>query len=268
MKRIFVLVFLTLAALYLTGCGSIESEHVGVRTTFTGEVKTQEEGQGFYTAFTSDVKEFSCKEITIGLDNMRPKAGDNLTMQDMDIEVFYTVQCDQNAEQHLKYSDRTARDPNTGVYYAGYHLVRSQAKQASYDTVAKYDSLQIHKNRTQISDAILNGTQALLDSDDPGIYQITKVIIRDATTDPSVEESIRLAVRKDKELEAVQKQVAILEQQALANQKLQVSLTPEILTERYLEVLGSAAESGNLRLIDLGCQGGALLDIPLRDKTQ
>lgn len=265
MKNFLKCGMLVVMALYLVACGSVESNHVGVRTTFTGEVKVQEEQQGFYTAVTSSVDEFSCKEITIELDDMRPKAADNLTMEDMDIEVYYRVNCDQIAEQHLKYSNRTVRDGQNGIYYAGYLMVRSFAREASYNAVSTYDSLEVHKNRDAIGDTIAQVTQAALEIDDPGIYSITKVIIRNADTDQSVEEAIRLAVRKDKELEAVTKQVEILEQQALANQGLQVSLTPEILTQQYLEVLGSAAASGNLKLVDLGCQGGALLNIPLRN---
>lgn len=266
MRNIFLVLMLAVGSLYLTGCGSVESETVGVRTSFTGKVNTQEEGQGFYTAVFSNLDKFSCKEITIELDDMTPKAGDNLTMKDMDVEIFYKVACDQNAEQYLKYSNRTAYDSDVGLNYAGYQLVRSLGREATYNAVAKYDSLQVHKNREAIGGAILNETQKQLDADDPGVYTVTKVIIRNATTDPSVEQSIRLAVQKDKELEAVTKQVQILEQQAAANAKLQVSLTPEILTQQYLEVLGKAADGGNLKLVDLGCQGGALLDIPLRDK--
>lgn len=264
LKKYWKLVLAALLSVALVGCGSIESETVGVRTTFTGKVITAEEPQGFYTAFFSSLDKFSCKEITIELDDMQPKAGDNLTMRDMDIEIFYKVTCDQNAEQHLKYSNRTAADGS--VHYAGYYLVRSLGREAAYSAVARYDSLQVHKNREAIGAAILAETQKQLDADDPGVYTVTKVIIRNATTDPSVEKSILLAVQKDKELEAVTKQVQILEQQALANAQLQVSLTPEILTQQYLEVLGTAAESGNLQLVDLGCQGGALLDIPLRNK--
>lgn len=263
MKNIIVLVLISLT---LIGCGRIETNMVGVRTTFTGEVKTQEEPQGFYTAFTSNVMEFSCKEITISLQNMQPKAGDNLTMKDLDIDVYYTVKCDQTAEQHLKYSNRTQRDPDLGVYYAGYNFVGSRAREAAYDAVALFDSLDVHKNRELIRETIREQTQRMLDGDDPGVYHISKVIIENAVTDPSVEDSIRLAVQKDKELEAVQKQVEILKQQALANQQLQVSLTPEILTQKYLEVLTAAADSGNLKLVDLGCQGGALLNIPMRDE--
>lgn len=258
MRNIMLALLLVIGGFGLTGCGSIESEHVGVRTTFTGEVKLQEEQQGFYTAVTSSVDEFSCKEITIALDDMRPKAGDNLTMQDLDIEIYYKVLCDQIAEQHLKYAQGTAS--GGGIYYAGYNLARSFGREAAYNAVTKFDSLQVHLNRDAIGAEILEETQLALDNDDPGVYTITKVIIRNAETDSSVEESIRLAVRKDKELEAATKQVQILEQQALANEELQVSLTPEILTQQYLTVLQTGAENGSLKMIDLGCQADFMIN--------
>ena len=78
------------AALLLSACGAIESGNVGVRTSFTGSVNTTEMQQGFYTHITSDVQEFSTKEITVALMDMQPKAKDNLTLADLDLEVYYT----------------------------------------------------------------------------------------------------------------------------------------------------------------------------------
>ena len=97
------------------------------------------------------------------------------------------------------------------------------------------DSLDVHKERTLIKNRIQAQLQAAMDGKEPGVYTITRVIIRNADTDASVEESIRVAVKKEKELEAATTQVLILEQQSLANDKLTASLTPEILQARYLD---------------------------------
>lgn len=240
-----------LAFAALAGCHSVETNNVGVRTTFTGEVQTAELPQGLYAVVTSSIDEFSCKEITVLMDNMTPKAGDNLSMQDMDIEVYYTVACDQIAEQHLKYSDRTAYDQSEGVYYAGYRVVQSEGRNVAYDAVSDLDSLDVHKERTLIKTRIQSQLQAAMDGKEPGVYTITRVIIRNADTDASVEESIRVAVKKEKELEAATTQVLILEQQSLANDKLTASLTPEILQARYLDVLQIGMENGSVKFYNL-----------------
>ena len=260
MKR-FALVVLALVAMnFLSGCTSVESGNTGVRTTFTGEVKKQELPQGLYATVTSSVDHFSCKEITIPLDNMTPKAGDNLSMEDMDIEIYYTVLCDQVAEQYLKYSDRTAYDQNKGVYYAGYRVVESEGLNAAYDAVSDLDSLEVHKNRDVIKKRIKEQLQATIDGKEPGVYTITRVIIRNADTDASVEESIRIAVKKDKELEAARTQVLILEQQSLANDKLTKSLSPEILRSKYLDVLQIGMENGSVKFYNLGEEANVLVN--------
>lgn len=245
---------------YLTGCTSVETGNTGIRTTFQGEVQTQElAGGNLYATVTSSIDHFSCKEITVLLENMTPKAGDNLSMEDMDLEVYYTVSCDQVAEQHLKYSDRTAYDSAEGVYYAGYRVVQSEARNAAYNVVSGVDSLEVHKNRDQIRKDIMVQVQDAMDGKEPGVYQITRVIIRNADTDASVEESIRIAVKKDKELEAATTQVLILAQQSLANEELTASLTPEILQARYLDVLEIGMKNGSVKFYNLGADANMLL---------
>ena len=47
----------------LSACGKIHTGHAGVRTAWNGKVDTSLESEGFYTAVTSHVDEFSAKEI-------------------------------------------------------------------------------------------------------------------------------------------------------------------------------------------------------------
>lgn len=230
------------AALLLSACGAIESGNVGVRTSFTGSVNTTEMQQGFYTHITSDVQQFSTKEITVGLMDMQPKAKDNLTLADLDLEVYYTIDPSKVSEIKIKYSGRDRK--TGGIWYPAYDLVRSVARAASYDAISEYDSLTIHTQRDKIKEQIRVSTQRVLDKTDPGIFQITKVIIRDVKTDPSIEQSIKLAVARNKELEAKSIELEIARKQVEINEALTLSLTPEILEQKRLEVIETACAAG------------------------
>lgn len=231
------------AALTLTGCGAIQTGEVGVRTTFTGKVVQQEITQGFYTHITSDVREFSTKEIAIELFDMQPKAGDNLTLDDLDIEIYYIIEPSSVVDMHIKYANRHARSGN-GSYLPVYNLVKSFAREAVYETVSEYDSLVVHQERDKIRSQVKNRTQEALDSTDPGVFQIQKVVIRDVKTDPTIEDSIKLAVARNKELEAKKIELQIAREQVLINEALTMSLTPEILEQKRLEVIESACKAG------------------------
>lgn len=231
-----------LLAVTLIGCGSIESNHVGVRTGFTGKVNTKELTQGFYTSFVSEVDEYSCKEITVDLNDMTPKVADNLSLQDMDLEVYYTVACDQVAELRLKYTGKDAWRQGLGL--PAYFLVQAMAREETYKAAAKYDSLEIHKNRDALVNTIKSKLADRLDKEAPGAFRVTNVIVRSVVTDPSIEQSIKLAVSKNKELEARAMEVQIAEQQALAYRKLQASLTPAVLKNKELDIMDRAISEG------------------------
>lgn len=230
------------SVLLLSACGAIESGNVGVRTSFTGSVKTAEMQQGFYTHVTSKVQQYSTKEITVALMDMQPKAKDNLTLADLDLEVYYTIDPSMVSEIKIKYSGRDRK--SGGIWYPAYDLVRSVARAACYDAVSEYDSLTIHQQRDKIKEQIRQSTQSVLDKTDAGIFQITKVIIRDVKTDPSIEQSIKLAVARNKELEAKSIELEIARKQVEINEALTLSLTPEILEQKRLEVIESACAAG------------------------
>lgn len=230
------------SALLLTACGAIESGNVGVRTSFTGSVNTTEMQQGFYTHITSKVEQYSAKEITVALMDMQPKAKDNLTLADLDLEVYYTIDPSKISEIKIKYSGRDRK--NNGIWYPAYDLVRSVARAACYDAVSEYDSLTIHQQRDKIKEQIRLSTQNVLDKTDSGIFKVTKVIIRDVKTDPSIEQSIKLAVARNKELEAKAIELEIARKQVEINEALTLSLTPEILEQKRLEVIESACAAG------------------------
>ncbi|MCG5512793.1 SPFH domain-containing protein [Ectothiorhodospira shaposhnikovii] len=242
MKKVIGVFLLLAMALALTGCGTVETGNVGVRTAWDGHVQLTELPPGFYTAFMSSVQEFSTKEITVPMSGLKPKARDNLSLANVDVEVYYTVRPDQVAELSTKYANRHLLEG--GIWYPAFELVRSMGRDAVYATFAEYDSLIVHQKRDEVREAIEARTQRALEQSDPGVFRVTKVVVRDIRTDPSVEEAIKTAVSRNKELEAKSVELQIAGEQVLINQALTQSLTPEILRQRELEVIEAACTSG------------------------
>jgi len=233
MESLMKLVKLTTYSLMLAlvvACGGIETGNVGVRTgSITAEVDMVEVSEGFYTAWLSGVDEFSAREITVEVNDLQPKAGDNLTLSDLDAEVFYKADPTQVAELYVQFSGKSAYDRNAGVWYPAFHLVRSLTREAIYKATSEFNSLDIHRNRDKLASRVREILVSKLDERAAGAFTITGVVIRNAKTDPSIEKAIKLAVTKEKEFEAAQKQVAVNGALAKANIALQRSLTPAIL---------------------------------------
>lgn len=247
--------------LLVTACGRIETGNVGVRTAWNGKVVLEEVTPGFYTAITSSVESFSAKQITVDLFDMKPKAKDNLSLSDMDIEIYYTIDSAKSAEITIKYANRNAWDRNAGVWYPAYNLVRSFARESAYSAVAKYDSLEIHKHRDTLRDAVLDSLQKKLDETDPDVFQVRKVVVRNLQTDPSVENAIKLAVAKNKELEAKRIELDIAKKQSQINRALDASLTKKILRQRELDVMEKAITEGSKPLVIFGSGATPLINI-------
>lgn len=257
MKRITLLCIILLTV----ACGRIETGNVGVRKAWNGKIQMEEVTPGFYTALTSTVVQYSAKEITVDLFDMQPKAKDNLTLADMDLEIYYRSDPENTAELFVKYSNRNAYNRQTGVWYPAFHLVRSFAREAAYAEVAEYRSLEIHKHRDALRDRIHKRLQIKLDKSDPNIFTITKVVVRNIKTDASVEKAIKLAVAKNKELEAKRIELDIAKKQAQINRALDASLTKKILRQRELDVMEKAISEGSRPIVIFGQSVTPLINI-------
>ena len=97
--------------------------------------------------------------------------------------------------------------------------------------------------------------QTALDSNDPKVFDMTRVVIRSILTDPSIEESIREAVANQKRLEAKQVMVEIerknaeieairAEGIAKANGIINMTLTSEYLQHELNLTLQEFAKTG------------------------
>lgn len=260
MKFSTIIAVAALAISTLSGCGKIHTNEVGLRTAWNGHVEEKVEPQGFYVALASHVDTYSLKEIPVTLDNLTPKAKDNLLMQELDVTVFYSVAPEQIRQIAIKRTGMSVLDRDNNVYWPAYLLVKSVAESETAQVVATIDSLEVHKNLDNIANSIKTKLQASLNSSDPGVFQITRVVIRKAKTDPTIEQSIRNVVSKEKELEASKLQVQIAQANAEATAKTAQTLTPAFLQHEYNQVLLKFAEHGGTVIVD-GSSSNKILNI-------
>ena len=186
---------------------TVETGNVAVERTF-GKVDHEEQHQGlnFKMPLLTTAMEFSAKEIAVDFNDLTPKAADNLSLQDLDVSVFYRASQDRISELGVKYAGSAMRGDD-GAYLPAWGLVVREARSAIYEQVSEIDSLQLHKQRDLLQSNVQHELQRRLDGADPGDFMITRVVVRALNTDPSIEAAIRDAVEAEKRLEAKQVQV-------------------------------------------------------------
>ena len=250
---------------------TVESGNVAVERTL-GKVNHEEQLQGlnFKMPFLTNSIEFSAKEIAIDINDLTPKAADNLSLKDLDVSVFYRVPQDRVSELMVKYAAAAARGAD-GIYMPAYGLLFREARAAIYEQVSEIDSLQLHKQRELLQSAVLEELQGRLEQSDAGDIIITRVVVRALNTDPSIEAAIREAVEAEKRLEAKQVQVEIAKKDAEieierakgiaeANNIINSSLTAEYLQHEVNKALQRFADNdGSVVVIPANMQGFDLI---------
>lgn len=271
MKKLLPVPFVMLAILavvlgYLMAY-TVQSGNVAVERTL-GKVNHTEQLQGlnFKAPILTTKQEFSAKEIAIDIDDLKPKAADNLSLRDLDVSVYYRVPPERISELYVKYAASAVRGPD-GIWLPAYGLVVREARAAIYEKVSEIDSLQLHKQRELLQNEVLTELQGRLEKSDSGDIYITRVVVRALNTDPSIEAAIREAVEAEKRLEAKQVQVEIAKKDAEieierakgiaeANSIINKSLTAEYLQHEINKALHEFAENeGSVVVIPANMQG-------------
>lgn len=257
-RVIGIIIVLALAFIGLTSCGTIESGNVGVRTTL-GKVNPEEVEPGLYFGIPGIVtmQEFSAKEIALDINDLTPKARDNLSLRDLDVTVYYRVLPAAIADLYVKYAAQHGFQDGgkTRVSLPAYGLLTRLARNVVYEQSAKIDSLVMHTQRDELALAVQRTLQAELDTNDKGVFTISRVVIRQLTTDPAIEKAIQDSVSAQKQLETTKQRIAIAEAEAQveikkaegiakANQIINQSLTREYLQHESNLVLQKFAEKG------------------------
>lgn len=248
MRKFHSLLIAAAMAVGLSACGNIESGNVGVRTTWSGEVKLQEERQGTYVALFDSVREYTAKEITVPLD-IKPKAKDNLSLADFKADITYSVNPDQVADMRIAFANADGHDDDANVYLPAYNLVATQAGEAAFKAVSKFDSLTAHTKRDEIAHDMRNLLQSKLDARRPGAFKITNVTISSLLTDKGIEQSIRAKATAENELAAMDAKLQTAKKQAELNEALAKSATKEFIALENAKALTALATAGKVSAI-------------------
>jgi regulator of protease activity HflC (stomatin/prohibitin superfamily) len=254
-------VLVVVVLIVATSCGTLESGNVGVRTTL-GKVNPEELEPGIYLGVpgVSRVQEFSAKEIGVELNDLTPKARDNLSLRDLDVTVYYKVAPASIADLYVKYAARHAQAEGSSVHLPAYQLVHGIARNVTYEESSRIDSLVMHTKRDEMAASIRKALQSELDANDKGVFTITRVVIRALTTDPAIERAIQESVAAQKQLETTKQRIQIAEAEAQveikkaegiakANQIINQSLTREYLQHESNLALQKFAEKGGTHTV-------------------
>jgi len=158
-----------------------------------------EVGPGLYVKWPliSSVQEFTAKEIAIDLQDLTPKAKDNLSLQDMDVTVYYRANPAAIAELQAKYSGQSMLDEGNRVWMPAYGLVFRVARNVAYEEVARVDSLVMHVRRDELAGAIPSQHAGELSGPTLECSRLAAQL-SSVRTDPSIEQSIPMRSRTRK----------------------------------------------------------------------
>lgn len=273
MKTIRPLFLLTIAAL-LGACSQIDTGNVGVERTF-GKVSGEALPPGVYFTLFKTVDEFTAKEVSFVLENLTPKSRDNLTMKDVDIDVYFKTTPASIPGLFVKYQGdvvlhRQVVKDGTGDFLVAYSRVLREAREAVYKSIAGMDATTMHTKRTELAESVRSILQSELDATDKGAFTITAVNVRNLLTDPAIEAAIRGRAETDQAIEKKRKEVELAKAeaerlvveakgQAEANEIISRSLTPSLerikLAELQRDTAASiASKAGNTVLLGGGAQ--------------
>lgn len=265
------LLLLPMVAL-LAACTQIDTGNVGVERTL-GKVGTDAMPPGVYFTLFKYVDEFTSKEVLFQLENMTPKSRDNLTMQDVDVDVIYKVDGSRVPALYAKYQgdvvkhSQVVKDGASDLII-GHNRVSREAREAVYKAVASFEATTMHTKRAEITEAVRKTLQAELDTADQGAFTVTSVNVRNMVVDKGIEEAIRQKAATDQRIEQAQRELALTkaeaekaiakaEGEAKANRILAESITPQLIRMREIEAQRDAAiaiagKAGNTVLLGSG----------------
>lgn len=242
--KMFVIGLGFAASALLTGCGSVETGQVGVRTTVSGEVQQAEVQQGFYTALLSSVDKYSVKQIPVVLTDMKPKAADNLRLSDLDVTVYYTVNPSSVADMQIKYSNATAWDENK-VGFPAYNIVVGVARSETATAVSKFNSMELNDKRNELEADIKARIQAELDRTDKGVFVIDRINVTNILPDPTVEKSIQAVVTSENRKRQAQNELEVAKVESETLRVRSQALDGKVLEDKKLDVMMEMAKSNN-----------------------
>lgn len=272
-------VLLSTCTVLLGACSQIDTGNVGVERTL-GKVGLEALPPGVYFTLFKTVDEFTAKEVVFALNDMTPKSRDNLTMKDVDIDVYYKTTPAAIPGLFVKYQGdvvhhRQLVKDGTSDLLVAYSRVQREAREAVYKAIAQLDATTMHTKRVELAEMVRQTLQSELDATDKGAFTVTAVNVRNLLTDPAIEAAIRQRAETDQAIAKKRKEIELAkaeaerlivqaEGEARANRIISQSLTPALVQLRLAEIQKDAAiavagKAGNTVL--MGAPGQPLVNV-------
>ena len=248
----------------LTACTTVDTGNVGIEKSF-GRVADQALEPGNYLTIADTVYEVTTKEVNFQVNDLRPKSQDNLTLQDLDVDIYFKTAPGAVRNLFVKYQGDIVQhdeiiEGGQDVNVVGYNRVLRASREAVYNAISRFPATTMHTRRPEISEEIRRLLQKELDESDKGAFVVTSINVRNLLTDQAIEDAIRRQVQTDQEIARAQKEVELANAQAEvarakaqgeadANTILARSLTPELMQIRMAEIerdtIVNSAKAGN-----------------------
>lgn len=250
-RTLFAALMMTLAA----GCSQIDTGNVGVSKT-GGQFKVEELQPGWHFTLFSTVFEVSTKENLISFTDMRPKTADQITVEDLDIDVYYQMNPGKAQETMVKLAGDLAKNGD-GDFVPGFNYVSRAAREVIYDVLATIKSSEAQAKRTEIPAEVVRRLQAELDARfEPGWFVVSNANLRNLTIDSKLEQKIREAAQVQYEIEAKEKQVQLAK--AEADRQRAIAQGEADAARIKAEGLRTAQGAEYLRLLEIQNQAEAI----------
>jgi len=272
MRNLFRRIGVFLVAMTLAACSQVDTGNVGV-AKFGGKTNMEELAAGWSWTGLSSVDEFTTKEVALVFDNAPSKSQDGLTMNEVDVDIYFKAAPNKVAETVVKYQGdvlkhgdivKDSKSPSDLV--AGPSRVIRESREAIRAGVAKFPATDMHTKTKEVADAIQQILQSELNKSDPGTWEITGVNVRKLVADPALEASVRKKLETDQEIARKNKEADLARAEAArreveargeakANEIIAASLTPTLIRLKELEAQKAFATQGTHTVLMGG--GGA-----------
>jgi len=253
-RSLGIAALVAIASLF-SACTQIDTGNVGVVKT-GGQFNAEELPAGLYFRPFSTVYEVSGKENGLSFNDMRPKTLDQITVEDLDVDIYYQLNAGKAQETMTRLAGDLAQNSD-GDYVPGRSYMQRVAREAIYNAVATIKAEQAQAERGAIPGKIAAILQKELDAKfQPGWWTVTNVNLRNLTVDSKLEQKIRESAQVQYEIDAKVKQIKLEEAEAA---RLRAKAQGEADAARIkAEGLRAANGAEYLRLLEIQNQAEAI----------
>lgn len=236
MNKFFKAIVIAALIISASACTRIDTGHVGVRTSFNGEVSPQELGVGFHQTLVGSVKEFVANEMTLEINDLKPQTKDRSSLSDLDLTFTYSIDPAAISDLVVKYKGRDLETKDHGVYPVGRYVL-NVVQTAATDVVSRYDALSANENREKIKTDIKARVDQILDEEKlKGKVMVHQIFIKNLDIAPELKASATAVIAAQNTLRAKE-----IEVQTAKRESERMSELTKQNSNGYIDLLNAQA---------------------------